>query len=70
MINEIKIIDKGKMLKVRDYGKKLYFMANGDVIKCDKEALVKWLQLKPKTYAQILAERNARYAHLDELQHE
>ena len=70
MINEIKIIDNGKLLRVRDYGSKLHFMANGDVIKCDKEALVKWLELKPKTYAQVEAERNARYAHLDELQHE
>ena len=43
MIKEVKIIDKGKILRIRDYGQFVRFVANGSEIEANKKALIDWM---------------------------
>lgn len=64
MIKEVKIIDKGKILRIRDYGQFVRFVANGSEIEANKKALIDWMLEDNLTFNEIVKRRNQRQNNL------
>ena len=58
MIKVLKIVDKGRILFVKDFGQILRFVVEGQELEVNKKALMDWLNEENVTFNEYMKRRN------------
>lgn len=58
MIKVLKMVDKGKVLYIKDYGQILRFVVEGKELEVNKKALMDWLNEDNVTFNEYMKRRN------------
>lgn len=60
MIKVLKMVDKGKVLYIKDYGQILRFVVEGKELEVNKKALMDWLNEDNVTFNEYMKRRSKR----------